>query len=373
MYKRKVHEDSRGLIWIGTREGLNILNLDNDELNYITEKDGLCNNSVCGIAEDKNHSIWITTSNGVSRVVVQRNHEDGTFNYGLYNYDVSDGLQSNEFNMGAILTKQDGNVLLGGLYGVNWVRQDSKDEQESLPRVMLTQLFVGEEEILTGVEYDGNIILPQALNESKKIELSNNQNSFSIKFAAGNYNQGERLQFMYWMEGLDHDWRNGDALLHGVRFHNLASGKYVLHVKAVSADGAVSNQERTLEITIDRPWWLSWWMLTVYVIIAILTLAIWRYGIQKFRAVWKRKKTVIDELKRQREEIKLTSDELRQPMARMTTIIGNMAEKEQSLEGREQMYSLHFQMLQVITRIWEMQSTLVNREKMAESSAKEKL
>lgn len=372
-YITQVLEDSRGLLWIGTREGLNILNLDNDELNYITEKDGLCNNSVCGIAEDKNHSIWITTSNGVSRVVVQRNHEDGTFNYGLYNYDVSDGLQSNEFNMGAILTKQDGNVLLGGLYGVNWVRQDSKDEQESLPRVMLTQLFVGEEEILTGVEYDGNIILPQALNESKKIELSNNQNSFSIKFAAGNYNQGERLQFMYWMEGLDHDWRNGDALLHGVRFHNLASGKYVLHVKAVSADGAVSNQERTLEITIDRPWWLSWWMLTVYVIIAILILAVWRYGIQKFRTVWKRKKTVIDELKRQREEIKLTSDELRQPMARMTTIIGNMAEKEQSLEGREQLNSLHFQMLQVITRISEMQSTLENPEKKAESSAKDKL
>lgn len=372
-YITQIFEDSRGLIWIGTREGLNILNMDNDELSYITEKDGLCNNSVCGIAEDKNHSIWITTSNGVSRVVVQRNHEDGTFNYGLYNYDVSDGLQSNEFNMGAILTKQDGNVLLGGLYGVNWVRQDSKDEQESLPRVMLTQLFVGEEEILTGVEYDGNIILPQALNESNKIELSNDQNSFSIKFAAGNYNQGERLQFMYWMEGLDHDWRNGDALLHGVHFHNLGSGKYVLHVKAVSADGAVSNQERTLEITIDRPWWLSWWMLTVYVIIAILILAIWRYGFQKFRAVWKRKKTVIDELKRQREEIKLTSDELRQPMARMTTIIGNMAEKEQTLEGREQLNSLHFQMLQVITRISEMQSTLENPEKKAESSAKDKL
>ena len=255
----------------------------------------------------------------------------------------------------------------------NWVRRNSKDEQESLPRVMLTQLFVGEKEILTGVEYDGNIILPQALNESNKIELNNSQNSFSIKFAAGNYNQGERLQFMYWMEGLDNDWRNGDALLHGVKFNKLSSGEYTLHVKAVSADGAVSNQERTLEITIDRPWWLSWWMLSFYVIIAILILLIWRYGVQKFRSVWKSKKTVIEELKRQREEIKLTSDDLRQPMARMTTIIGNMAEREQSLEGREQLNSLHFQMLQVITRISEMQSTLENPEKKAESTAKDKL
>ena len=372
-YITQVYEDSRGLLWIGTREGVNILDTETDKLSYITEKEGLCNNSVSGIVEDKNNSIWITTSNGLSRVVVQRNHEDGSFNYGLYNYNISDGLQSNEFNKGAVLRKSDGMVLFGGLYGVNWIRKTSKDDQESLPRVMLTQLFIGEEEVLTGHEYDGNVILTSALNESSRIELKNTQNTFTIKFAAGNYNQGERLQFMYWMEGLDNDWRNGDALLHGVKFRNLGSGEYTLHVKAVSADGSVSNQERALVITVDRPWWLSMWMLTVYVIIAIIILAVWRWGIKKFRDVWKSKRTVIEELKRQREEIKQTSDELRQPMARMTTIIGSMAEQAESLEGREQLNSLHFQLLQVITRISEMQSTLENPEQKAESTAKDKL
>ena len=372
-YITQIFEDSRGLIWIGTREGLNILNRTNDELSHLTEKDGLCNNSVCGIAEDKNNSLWVTTSNGVSRIVVQRNHEDGTFNYGLYNYDISDGLQSNEFNMGSILTRRDGSVVFGGLYGINWVRKSAKDEQVSLPKVMLTQLFIGEEEVQIGIPYSGNVILTQALNESSKIELDNSQNTFTIKFAAGNYNQGERLQFMYQLEGRDQSWRNGDALLHGVKFQDLSSGTYTLHVKAVSADGAVSNQERKLQIVIGLPWWMSWWMLTLYLVIIIIALAVWRYGIKKYQFIWKKKKTVIEELRRQREEIKAASDDLRMPMARMTSIIGDLSMREQTMEGREQLNSLHFQLLQVITRISEMQTTLENPEKKAEATAKDRL
>ena len=372
-YITQVIQDSRGLIWVGTREGVNILNLEDDDLDYLTKREGLSNNAISGLAEDKNHNIWITTSNGVTRVVVQRNHETGKNNYGLYNYDTSDGLQSNEFNVGSIITKKDGNVVFGGLYGINWVRQQTKGDTESLPRVMLTQLFIGEEEIQTGHVYQEHVPLPQALNESNRIELANNQNTFTIKFSTGNYNQSEKLQFMYWMEGLDDDWRNGDALSHGVTFTDLSSGKYILHVKAISAEGAVSNQERTLEIQILRPWWSSWWMIIIYVLIVGLVIFMWFYGIKKLKEIWQRKKNVIDQLKRQREEIKIASDELRQPMARMTSIIGDLAMKEQTLEGQEQLNSLHFQMLQVITRISEMQSTLENPEAKAVLSVNERM
>ncbi len=372
-YITQIFEDSRGLLWVGTREGLNILDRVTDRLDYLTEKDGLCNNSVCGIAEDSNHNIWVTTSNGISRVVVQRNHEEGSYNYGLYNYNTNDGLQSNEFNMGSVLTRDDGVVLFGGLYGINWVRNDSQEEQTSLPRVILTQLFIGEEEVQIGVSYDGNLILPQSLNESNTIELKNSQNTFTIKFAGGNYNQSDRLQFMYQLEGRDIGWRNGDALLHGVKFTDLSHGTYTLHVKAVGANGSVSNQERKLTIIIDRPWWMSWWMLSLYLLVIIIAVVIWRFGLKKYQRIWQKKHTVIEELKRQREEIKQTSDDLRLPMARMTTIIGDMVMKEHSMEQREQLNSLHFQMLQVITRITEMQSTLENPEKKAESTAKDRM
>ena len=364
-YITQVYEDSRGLIWVGTREGVNVLNQEDDQLDYLTEKQGLCNNNVCGIAEDKNQNMWITTSNGVSRIVVQRDHVTGTYNYGLYNYNNSDGLLSNEFNHGSIFKKEDGTVIFGGLYGVNWVRPKTADETEVLPRVILTQLYIGEEEVLTGHVYEGIVPLPQTLNESNRIELTSDQNTFTIKFAAGNYNQSERLQFTYMMEGLDDEWHNGDALTHSVTFTNLKSKTYKLHVKAISAEGGVSEQERIIEIHIAQPWYFQWWMLVFYVVIFLIVFYLWKIGIDKIRNAWQKKAAIIAELTRQREEIMSASDDLRQPMARMTSIIMNLSERETTLEEREQLNSLHSQMLQVITRVSDMQTALENPQEKA--------
>jgi AraC-like DNA-binding protein/ActR/RegA family two-component response regulator len=364
-YITYVYQDSRGLIWLGTREGVNILNLENDELDQLMEKQGLCNNNVCGIAEDKQKNIWITTSNGTSRVVVQRNHEDGSYDYGIYNYSINDGLQSNEFNLGSIIATKKGVVYMGGLYGTNWAQSRNAEEGASLPRVMLTQLFFGEEEVLTGHSYNNHVPLPQTLNESNRISLRNEQNTFTIKFAAGNYNQSERLQFRYWMEGLDEDWKNGDAINHCVTFHNLPSGTYKLHVKAVSAERAVSRQERMLVIVIEKPWYLQWWMLLFYAVVTIVTLYLWKIGIDQIKRHLKKKRALLGELAIQREEIKQASDDLRQPMARMTSIIMNLSERDTNLEEREQLNTLHSQMLQIITRVSDMQTALEHPEETA--------
>ena len=82
-YVTQVLQDSRGLLWIGTRDGVNVLNLKNDSLNYITEDNVLCNNCICGITEYKNKNIWLTTSNGVCRVVVQGDDVGDVCSYGL--------------------------------------------------------------------------------------------------------------------------------------------------------------------------------------------------------------------------------------------------------------------------------------------------
>ena len=372
-YITQVFEDSRGLIWVGTREGVNILNMETDRLDHITEKSyGLCNNNICGIAEDMKHNIWLTTSSGVTRVVAQRNHEDGTYKYGLYNYNIRDGLQSDEFNSGSIITLNDGKVLMGGLNGINWVRPKTKDELNALPEVMLTELLIGEEEVVVGHSYNGKVPLTFALNEVNRINLGSSQNTFTIKFAAGSYNQSERLQFMYMLEGSgDNAWHDGDAMKHGVTFTDLPFGTYYLHVKANSAESQNSDKERVVEIVIDRPFYLEYWMIVIYALVIIVAVYIWKQGLDHLKSLWKRKKAILGELAKQREEIKMASDDLKQPMSRMTTIIMDLAMKESSLEEREKLNSLHSQMLTLITRLSDMQTALEHPEQSAKQAVRQ--
>ena len=101
---------------------------------------------------------------------------------------------------------------------------------------------------------------------------------------------------MFWMEGVDNDWHPGDALSQGVPFRNIASGNYKLHVKAISADGAISNQERVLDITILRPWWISWWMIIIYAAVLAVIVYLWIFGFKRISYLWSKKKAIIREL-----------------------------------------------------------------------------
>jgi AraC-like DNA-binding protein/DNA-binding NarL/FixJ family response regulator len=57
----------------------------------------------------------------------------------------------------------------------------------------------------------------------------------------------------------------------------------------------------------------------------------------------------------------------------MTSIIGNLSEKEKTLEEREQLNALHSQMLQIITRVSDMQTNLEHPEEKAKNVVHDRL
>ncbi len=62
----KIFQDSKGRYWFGSN-GRGIYYLDGKELKQMTTSDGLVNDSIRGIQEDKNGNIYIETMSGISK------------------------------------------------------------------------------------------------------------------------------------------------------------------------------------------------------------------------------------------------------------------------------------------------------------------
>lgn len=68
-----LQEDHAGNIWAGTTDGLYRFNKKTEELTCFTVADGLPNNVICGICEDEEHNMWISTYMGICKYNVENN------------------------------------------------------------------------------------------------------------------------------------------------------------------------------------------------------------------------------------------------------------------------------------------------------------
>ena len=318
--------DSRGLIWVGTRDGLNLYNKPNDIVQVFSREQGIPNDMICGLAEDSYKHIWVTTAGGVCRLVPQAGtNEDGEYSVYVYNYTQADGLQGMEFNPNSICTARDGKVYMGGLNGLNWINIGETEARNRETKVIFSELVFEGKRIGVGESIGDRVILTSRINDISTLTLPSYMRSFAIEMSVSNYYRCDHPQFMYMLEGLDGVWRPGDPLIHGVRFNNLPSGKYVLHVKATNDLGQMTEDEHVLTIVIERPWWLSWWAITFYVIIILLVLGAIFFGIP-----WLRRKIVSS--KEERLLYEKRNEALRSVMLLLVAPINKIKEQVRKLE-----------------------------------------
>ncbi|WP_321424248.1 two-component regulator propeller domain-containing protein [uncultured Bacteroides sp.] len=253
----QLYEDSRGLLWIATREGLNIFDRKNDKITPIHKTDGLADNVITGVIEDNNKNMWITTSSGVSNIIVGTNPKTGNYTYTYYNYDERDGLQSSEFNIRSVLRSYRGEILMGGIRGYNIFNPEVIKYNRVLPKVVFTDLQLFNNSVKVDSVYDGNCILKEGLNWTKEIVLNYSQNVFSIDFSSMNYVLPEKTKYAYMLEGFNSDWLTTNESVHKITYTNLAPGTYTLKVKAANSDGFWNEDAASIKIVIKPPFWRS--------------------------------------------------------------------------------------------------------------------
>ena len=258
-------EDKKKRLWVATTLGLEMI-INKKIIKRFTTKDGLPNDIVNGILEDDKGNLWLSTTEGISRF----NPDNKTFQ----NYNVSDGLLSNEFKPNACFKNKDGLFFFGGK-GINVFDPDKIRHNPYVPPVYITDFKIFNKSVTIG---EKDSLLKSHISETKEIYLPPRYNVFSFEFAALNFSSSNKNRYAYKLEGFDSDW-NYVENQRSATFTNLDPATYTFRVKACNNDGLWNETGASLVIHVLPPFWKTWWFKTMAGIL-IISLAIGYYKIR---------------------------------------------------------------------------------------------
>lgn len=286
--------DTRGWTWAGTADGLELFIPDEQTPRIFYRENGLSNNFVQGIIEDDHNDIWVTTSNGISRIHINQKNKEPYFT----NFNQQDGALEGEYLTKAVFKASDGTLYFGGIDGFNIFNPDNESITPELPySPVFTCLRL----------YGKKIKLPQASPYTKEIELGYNQNFLTFEFSALNYINSERTYYRYQLEGIDKNWMNvftskpgnttaGNGMLQA-SYTNLPPGEYTFKVMASDTPLQWNGKITVIKLTIHAPWWKTTTAYTIYLLILLFITV----GSIRLYICWTRKKIE----RRHKEEILL--------------------------------------------------------------------
>ena len=257
-----IYEDKNKCLWVGTYGGgLNKYIPEDESFITYTEKDGLSNNVVLGICEDTKGNLWIST--------VKKLNKFNPSNISFSHFQISDGLPGNEFSLG-VTKSSSGEILFGTTEGLVKFHPDSIKVFSNENPVLITELKLFNRSIPIG--YDSlskRVILENSILDTKQIDLEYDDNVLSFEFAAIDFHQPEKVNYLYKLEGFDEDWNKTDASKRFANYTNLDPGQYKFIVKTENSSvGSLAE----LNINIFPPWWRTIWAYSLYVLLFAMTL-----------------------------------------------------------------------------------------------------
>jgi ligand-binding sensor domain-containing protein/signal transduction histidine kinase/DNA-binding response OmpR family regulator len=252
--------DSKQRLWFATEgRGICKYNYETDDFSTIDNSQGLPNDVVYGILDDKYGNLWVSTNKGITKInpetLVSRT------------YTREDGLQSNQFNYKSSYKSRDGIFYFGGVNGFNVLNPDKLTENNYIPPVAITNFELLSKE-LTSLS---DPAFHTAMRKSKKITLRHNQSSFRISFVSLSFQAPEKNQYATYMENLDDEWTSiGNQK--SISYINLPAGEYTFRVKGSNNNNLWNEAGDYLQIKIFPPLWKSTLACILYILIILSAL-----------------------------------------------------------------------------------------------------
>lgn len=276
-----IYEDSKQRLWFSILgHGFCSLNEDTETFISYDSSQGLANDVIYKIIEEKDDILWLTSNKGLIRFDLST--KKSTI------YTDSNGLLTNQFNYCSGIKSKDETIYFGCINGFIAFKPDLFTENTGFPPVAITDFLLFNKSADIG---STDSPLAQSVTYTQNIELKYNQNSFSFRFAALGYASPEENCLSYTLKGFDKEWYYTSKSATAT-YTNLKPGTYTFCVKAANGKGEWNDEYREIQIHIAPPFWKTVWAYIIYVILAIIITS---YTLYRFR------KQITDKHKRQLE------------------------------------------------------------------------
>jgi ligand-binding sensor domain-containing protein/signal transduction histidine kinase len=264
-----LHEDAQSRLWIGTA-GDGLTCLANGAVMNWNISNGLPDDIVAGVVEDKVRNLWLATGAGIYRVShANLRRAMGSAKMPLVCELVSD-----------VKTAPDDTTIFGGTRAVlspdsglwfatsggvlNVDTHQPEIEPAAFPVYIESAIFNADR---TNFLLSGGLWPPVATNNlpfNAPVDLR----SLEIHFTALSFISPEEIHFRYRLDGFDSDWVN-DMNSRLARYGRLPYGRYHFRVAARYADGPWLESPQTFAFIVPTPLYFQTWAICLYGFTAI--------------------------------------------------------------------------------------------------------
>lgn len=294
-------EDRNGDIWLGSK-GNGLYRLTGEQSgdytfrNY-TRSDGLPNNTIVGMAEDRAGRIWLFTDRGISQL------DPATMRF--TNYSREEGLPSNRFYPNAYYySARHDRLYFGTSHGLAAFSPEAVNTHETPTEVVITSLDIAGTTVWPPTAADP-LYRP---DDPAKLRLHERMRDFAIGFSTLNYGNSSRVRYAYRLQGYDGEWIETSGGVHEAKYHFVPPGRYRFQVRATDEQGHWSERITEREVIIAPYFYKTWW----FCLLAVLLLAaairtLYRWEIRRYRA---RQRRLEEEVAARTRELKLQNEQL---------------------------------------------------------------
>lgn len=222
-------QDSKGRVWIGTNHSLWRYDPDKNITLKFGSIQGLSNDMICGLSEDSDHNIWVSTFNGLDKI----DKNDQVTSYYA--------LGEKEFTRGAY-NQQGGPkkaTLFGGIHGVTLV-----DSNFDIPPLVNRKVIVTN--------------MPMRPNKEIHVEGEN----FTLDFSILDFTAPDGLSYEFRVLDKTKEWASTSPGVNSVTFSGLGYGKHKIEVRAI--ENGIATESQLFTIVVPTPWYWQWWMILIY-------------------------------------------------------------------------------------------------------------